>query len=78
MRDACVLFTSMNSLTRKELLEKDGSLSIHMRNIQSLVIEMFSVSRNLSPRIKNVIFKQKKQKNDSWYNLRQISEFSKR
>ena len=35
------------------------SVSIHMRNIQSLTIEMFHVSRNLSPHILNDIFTQK-------------------
>ena len=44
-----------------------------MRNIQYLVIEMFRVNRNISPPIMNDIFKQK---GNSWYNLRQIPEFS--
>ena len=57
-----------------ELLEKDGSISIHMRNIQSVAIEKFRVSRNLSSSIMNDIFKQK---DKSRYNLRQISEFSR-
>ena len=45
-----------------------------MRNIQSLAIEMFCVSKNISPPIMNDIFKQK---DNNWYNLRQISEFSR-
>ena len=57
-----------------ELLEKDGSVSIHMRNIQSLVIEMFRVSRNISLLIMNDNFKRK---DNSLYNLRKISEFSR-
>ena len=44
-----------------------------MRNVQSLVIEMFLVRINVSPPIMNDIFKQK---DNSRYNLRQISEFS--
>ena len=40
-----------------ELLEKDNSVSIHIRNIQSLAIEMFRISSNLSPPITKV-FKQ--------------------
>ena len=39
--------------------KKGGSVSIHMRNIQSLVIEMFRVSRKILPPIMNDIFKQK-------------------
>ena len=57
-----------------ELLEKHGSVSIHIRNIQSLTIEMFRVSRSVTPTIMNDIFKQK---DYSWYNLRHISVFSK-
>ena len=57
-----------------ELLERDGSVFIHMRTIQSLAIEMFRVSRNISPPIMNDAFKQK---DNSRYNLRQISEFSR-
>ena len=45
-----------------------------MRNFQSLAIEMWYVSRNLSPPIMNDIFKQK---DNSRNNLRQISEFSR-
>ena len=52
----------------------DGSAFVHMRNIQSLAIEMFRDSGNLSPPIMNDIFTQK---DDSRYNLRQISKFSR-
>ena len=37
----------------------DGSVSIHMRNIQSVSIEMFRDDRNLSSPIMNDIFTQK-------------------
>ena len=57
-----------------ELLQKDDSISIHMRNIQSLVIEMFHFSRNILPPIMNDIFDQK---DNSRHSLRQISEFSR-
>ena len=33
----------------KELLEKDGSFSIHERNIQILATEMYKVSKCMSP-----------------------------
>ena len=52
----------------------EGSVFIHMRDIQSLAIEMFRDSRNQSPPIMNNIFAQK---DNSRYNLRQISKFSK-
>ena len=40
-----------------ELLEKDGSVSIHMRNIQILATEMYRLINNLSPAIINRVFK---------------------
>ena len=52
----------------------DGSVFIHMRNIQSLAIEMFRDSRNLSPTILNDTFTQK---GNNCYNLRHISKFSR-
>ena len=52
----------------------DGSVFIHMRNIQSLAVEIFRDSRNLSPTILNDTFTQK---GNSWYNLRYISKSSR-
>ena len=40
----------------KDLLEKDNSVCIHNRNIQSLAIELLKVKVNLSDRIMNDIF----------------------
>ena len=57
-----------------ELLEKDGSVSIHMRNIQILATEMYKLVNNLSPPIMNRVLKLN---SDSRYNLRQISQFSR-
>ena len=39
-----------------ELLKKDGSFSIHERNIQALAIEIYKVVNGLSPEIMNDIF----------------------
>ena len=57
-----------------QLREKDGSVSIHMRNIQILATEMYELINNLSTLILNGVFKRN---SDSLYNLRQISQFSK-
>ena len=43
-----------------------GSASIHIRNIQSLAIEMFRDSRNLSPPIMNDVFTQKSNNRYTW------------
>ena len=75
LHDRCLrIIYNDKQLPFSEVLEKDGSVSIHMRNIQSLAIEMFLLSRNLSAPIMNDILKQK---DNSRYNLRQISEFSR-
>ena len=55
------------------LLEKDGSVSIHERNIKILATKMFKVSKNLAPPQMHEIFKLKDQ---SQYNLRYNSLFS--
>ena len=57
-----------------ELLEKDGSVSIHMRNIQILATEMYKLINNLSSPTMNRVFKLN---SDSRYNLRQILQFSR-
>ena len=36
-----------------ELLVKDGSVFIHYQNLQKLAVEMFKVTRGLSPEIVN-------------------------
>ena len=42
-----------------ELLNKDNSVSIHIRNIQRLVIEMFRFYNGLSPPLMSNMFKLK-------------------
>ena len=57
-----------------ELLNKGGSVSIHIRNIQRLAIEMFKFYNGLSPSLMNNIFKSKV---ENLYNLKHVSEFSR-
>ena len=57
-----------------ELLNKDSSVSIHIRNIQRLAIEMFKFYNGLSPPLMNNIFKLRE---EDPYNLRHVSEFSR-
>ena len=45
--------------TFKELLLKDNSVSIHIRNIQTLATEMYKVVNDLSPDIMKRIFARK-------------------
>ena len=52
----------------------DISAFLHMRNIQFLANEMFRDSRDLSQPIMNDVFTQK---NNSRYNLKQISKLSR-
>ena len=44
------------TLTFKELLEKDGSVTIHHRSIQNIAIEMFKAKNNQSPIMIKEIF----------------------
>ena len=40
----------------EELFDKDGSVTIHTRNLKVLATEIFKASRNLSPNIVAEIF----------------------
>ena len=56
-----------------ELLEKDGSVSIHERNLHVLATEMYKISNGLS----TPLMKDRFPVNRNPYNLRQNSQFSR-
>ena len=57
-----------------ELVSKNSSVSIHIKNIQKLAIEMFKSYKGLSPHIIDNVFKLR---TENLYSLRQVSEFSR-
>ena len=63
-----------DKLTFTELLKKDGSFTIHERNIQSLAIEMFKVKIKSGPTLLEGIFKLSEYNGPS---LRSHKEFSR-
>ena len=58
-------------LTFDELLRKDGSVTIHHRNLQKLATEMYKIHNNLSPSIMKTVFPDRSMS----YNLRNIIPF---
>ena len=58
----------------ENLLKKDNSVSIHHRNIQVLVTEMFKVKNNIAPEIMKELFASKM----SSYDLRNNNSFKRR
>ena len=56
----------------KKLLEKDGTVSIHVKNLQNLAREMFKISKNFSVPLMSELFYQKV----NYYDLRNPYEFS--
>ena len=57
----------------EELLEKDGSVSVHQRNLQVLATEIYKVRKDLSPAIITELFEHKE---EHYYNLRNNAGFA--
>ena len=53
------------------LLEKDTSVTIHTKNLQNLMIEMFKTKENINPPFMKELFRERK----NTYNLRNNNEF---
>ena len=64
---------SDNNSSFKDLLKKYNSFTVHHRNIQSVVTELFKVKENLSNTIMNDIL----QTRALTYNLRSETEFAR-
>ena len=58
----------------QNLLDQDRSISVHTRNLQTLAIEMYKVSKGIAPKIFADIFRCSSLAN---YDLRYQSEFSR-
>ena len=75
LRERCLIIIYNDKRSSfNALLEKDGSVSIHERNIKTLATEMVKVSKNLAPPQIHGIFRLKDQPQ---YNLRYNSLFSR-
>ena len=53
------------------LLERDKAVTIHKKNLQTLMTEIFKTQNNLNPPFMNEIFRER----DNIYNLRNNNEF---
>ena len=70
----CLRIThSDKTLSFESLLGKDGSASIHNRNLQLLAVEMYKGSKGLSPSFITGLFKNR---NEHQFNLRHSSHFN--
>ena len=61
-----------HELSFSELLEKDGSVCVHHKNLQKLAIEMYTCKSNIAPSFMNEIFVNR----DTKYNLRGQTDYA--
>ena len=72
LHERCLRIVYSDSMSSfEDLLHKDSSVSVHVKNIKTLAIEMFKVSNKLTIPLMNEIFV----KRNNAYNLRKPSEF---
>ena len=65
---ACI-YPNQHQLTFKELLEKNKTVSIHQRNLQTLATEIYKAKNKISPEVVNSLF----EFTNKNYNLRNAS-----
>ena len=74
LHERCLRITYSDKTSSFEaLLDKDGSVSIHKRNLQLLANEMYKANKGLSPPIITDLFEKK---SDHQYDLRHNSPFT--
>ena len=66
-----LIYNDKNS-SYEELLTKDGSVSIHHRNIQALATEFYKIKNGLSPELFTEIFARE---TEFHYNVRWCNDF---
>ena len=65
---------NVNKSSFQELLDKDKGVTIHVKNVRALVVEIFKVSNNYSTSLMSEIF----DKRNNVYDFRNPSEFARR
>ena len=51
-----LIYSNQHQLTFKELLEKNKSVNIHQRNLQTLATEIYKAKNKISPEVVNLLF----------------------